>query len=134
MTAGMSGSDDRARSSSRSPPGNPSSSSAEYVSRSDLRVGRFHKITSGRWSQIRVVPTASMCYRLFAGVNSLEEELCDHVSVCAEVNEQWPVNPTPASTTRSLSYTPPRPPQLLRKHSLHCYLLVSHHALAYNMP
>ena len=34
-----------------------------------------------------------------------------------EVNERFPVSPPPASTTRSLSYPPPRPPQPLRKYS-----------------
>ena len=39
------------------------------------------------------------------------------------VNQQSPVNPPPTSTTRSLSYPPPRPPQPLRKYSLQCSLL-----------
>ena len=39
------------------------------------------------------------------------------------VNEQSPVNPPPASTTRSLSYPPPRPPQPLPKYSFDCSLL-----------
>ena len=43
------------------------------------------------------------------------------------VNQQSPVNPPPASTTRSLSYPLPRPPQPLRKHSLHCSRLFSLH-------
>ena len=51
----------------------------------------------------------------------------------AVVNEQSPVNPPPASTTRTLSYPPPGPPQPLRKYSLHCALLLSYHSLAFNM-
>ena len=40
------------------------------------------------------------------------------------VNEQSPVNPPPASTTRSLSYPSPRPPQPLRKYSFRCSILL----------
>ena len=58
-------------------------------------------------------------------LDSFEEELCDHVFICAVVNEQWPVNPTQASTTGSLSFPPPRRQQPLRKHSLPCSLLCS---------
>ena len=39
------------------------------------------------------------------------------------VNEQSPVNHPPTSTTRSLSYPPPRPPQPLPKYSFDCSLL-----------
>ena len=41
------------------------------------------------------------------------------------VNQQSPVIPPPASTSRSLSYPPPRPPQPLRKYSIHSSLLFS---------